>query len=154
MQAQKQVKLEQMVSQWVQEEPEGEVIAGPSGESVESLSSGNTPLFLFEIKLSHFFKTIQLHYCRSPPFFQRIDPSDQYICYQTFYPDSSCSSGIVSLTGEPSEDDELKVTTQEQQEIDWVHTWMEAGGASLSRRWGTGAAESGIPCCFVLFSLL
>ena len=33
-------------------EPEGEVIAGPSGEAVEPLSSGNTPFPFSKIKLS------------------------------------------------------------------------------------------------------
>ena len=35
-----------------EEEPEGEIIAGTSGEAVEPPSSGNTPFSYFKIKLS------------------------------------------------------------------------------------------------------
>ena len=42
------VKLEEMVGQGKEEEElEGEVIAGSSGEVVEPLSSGNTPFCFF-----------------------------------------------------------------------------------------------------------
>ena len=44
---QKAIKLEEIVGQGkAEEEPEGEVIVGPSGEAVEPLSSGNIPPFL------------------------------------------------------------------------------------------------------------
>ena len=47
------VKLEEIVGQGkAEEEPEAEVITGPSREAVEPLSSGNTPFFLFGIRLS------------------------------------------------------------------------------------------------------
>ena len=47
LQAHKKVKLEEMVGkERAEEELEGEVIAGPSGEAVEQ-SPGNAPLFLF-----------------------------------------------------------------------------------------------------------
>ena len=40
------IEVEQIVGQAkAEEEPEGEVIAGPSGEAVEPLSSGNVPFF-------------------------------------------------------------------------------------------------------------
>ena len=41
-----------MVGQGEQGEPEGAIISRMSGEAVESSSSGNTPFFLFGIKLS------------------------------------------------------------------------------------------------------
>ena len=73
LQAQKLVKLEEMVGQGVQEEePEGEVIAGPSGEAVESWSSGYTPSFSLELNYLLFwwysFITAWV-YCMSPPSF-------------------------------------------------------------------------------------
>ena len=48
LQAMKQMKLEELVgeSRGEEEELEGEVVAGPSGEAV-AYSSGNTPLFCF-----------------------------------------------------------------------------------------------------------
>ena len=51
LQAQKMVKLEEMVGKGkAEQEPEGEVIVGPSGEAVEQ-SSGNAPSFLFFFKI-------------------------------------------------------------------------------------------------------
>ena len=45
------MKLEEMVGPGkLEEEPEGEVIAGLSGEAVKSSSSGTTPFFFFGIK--------------------------------------------------------------------------------------------------------
>ena len=35
-----------------EEEPEGEVIVGPSGEAVNPLSSGSTPFPFFKVRLS------------------------------------------------------------------------------------------------------
>ena len=35
-----------------EEEPEGEVIVGPSAEAVKPLTSGNTPFSFFKLKLS------------------------------------------------------------------------------------------------------
>ena len=53
LQAQKIVKLAEMVGQGkAEEEPEGQVIARPSREAVGSLSSGNIPFFLFGVRLS------------------------------------------------------------------------------------------------------
>ena len=47
LQAQKVVRLEEMVGPGKQEEePEGEIIVGPSGEALEPLDSGNIPFFL------------------------------------------------------------------------------------------------------------
>ena len=62
------VKLEEIVGHGkAEEEPEGEVIAGPSREAVEPLSSDNTTFFLFGIK-SSFFVT-QVHCCKGSHFF-------------------------------------------------------------------------------------
>ena len=53
LQAKKLVKLEEMVGVREQEEePEGQIIARLSREAVGPPSLGNTPFFLFRIKLS------------------------------------------------------------------------------------------------------
>ena len=53
LQERKMAKLEEIVGKGkVEEEPEGEMIMGPSGEAVGSSGSGNTPFFLFGIKFS------------------------------------------------------------------------------------------------------
>ena len=62
LQVRKLVKLEELVgaNRGEEEEPEGEVVAGPSEEAV-IYSSGNTPLFFFLI--NHFINyNILLHY--------------------------------------------------------------------------------------------
>ena len=53
-----------------EEEPEGQVIAGPTGEAVELLSSGNIPLSFLRNQVSSFF--IQFHCCIGSPFFQKL----------------------------------------------------------------------------------
>ena len=98
---QKLVKLEMVGKrQEEEEEPEGEVIAGPSGEAVEH-SSGNTPFFL-KIKLS-----FHLH------------------CFTRIF---SCMSGFVSLTDESEEKEEVKEVTKEEYVIGVAHSWMQVGG--------------------------
>ena len=73
------VKLEGMVGKGkAEEEPEGEVITGPSREVVEPLSSGNTPFLLFGIKLS--FQSYSFIAVWVSLFFSKTDPSDQNIC--------------------------------------------------------------------------
>ena len=73
------VELEKIVGQEkTEEELEGEVIAGPSGEVVEPLSSGNTPFFLWNQVIP---LVIQFHCCMgSLLFFSKTDPPDKNIC--------------------------------------------------------------------------
>ena len=78
-QAQKLIKLEEMVGQRKEEEePEREVIAGPSGEVVEPLSSGNTP---FSSKSNYLFNLTSL-----------------LVCKFSFFVDGCCSSCLVTIS--------------------------------------------------------
>ena len=87
------------------------------------------------------------------PLFSKADPLDQISAYQIFQPDSLCPFGIVSSADESSEGEEARVTTKEEYEVDWAHSWMEVGGAGIGGGGGTGVVESGISLCLVLLSL-
>ena len=99
------MEMEKTVGQAkVEEEPEGEVIVGPSGEEVKPSSSGYTP-----------------------PFFSKADPLDQTSAYQIFQPDSLCSFGIVSCADESSQGEEARVKMKEEYEVDQAWSWVEVG---------------------------
>ena len=61
LQAQTLMEVERTLGQAKEEEPEGEVIVGPSGEAVKPSSSGYTLLFSFRnqiISFSSFFQKL------------------------------------------------------------------------------------------------
>ena len=65
------VRLEGMVGLGKQEEePEGEIIVGPSGETLEPPDSGNTPFFLLE--LNDLYNHTLLLMCEFSPFFKEL----------------------------------------------------------------------------------
>ena len=150
--AQKMIEVEKIVGQAkAEEELVGKVIAGPSREAVEPLSSGNiSPFFL---RNQVIFLVIQFHCFMGPPFFSKVDPLDKTSAYQIFQPDPLCSFGIVSSADESCKSEEARVTTKDEYEVDWAHSWMEVGGASIGGGGDAGVVESGISLCLVLLSL-
>ena len=113
LQARKLAKLEEVLgeSKEGEEEPEGEVVGGPSREAVV-YSSGNTPLILFFLT-NHFINyTILLHYWVN---------SHHESCF-------SLISWPILLTDESNEEGEATEETKEEQELRVVQSWMKMAG--------------------------
>ena len=62
-------------------------------------------------------------------------------------------SGIILLTHESSEEEEVKVVMKEEHEMDVAHSWIEVGSASIGRGGSKRVVASGISHCLVLLSL-
>ena len=125
------VKLEEMVGKGkAEEELEGEVIDGPSGEVVEPLSLGKALSLSLELNYLSNHTVSMLHWF--PFFFQKLIYQIKTSAYQIFQPDPPCLFGIVSSADESSKSEKSKVTREEKYEVDWAHLWIEeTGGASL-----------------------
>ena len=101
-----------------EEEPEGKVVVGPSGETIV-YSSGNIPLFL-----SFFF--MSFHQLYFTTFYYIILFHD----WMDWYPESCLplTSWFILLTDESDEEEEVVTGTKEEQELVVIHVWMEEGG--------------------------
>ena len=99
---QKLVKLEEMVGIKLEgeEEPEGDIIVGPSGEGVQH-SARCTPFFKF--RLSLFFLTWTFSWGTVPLGF-------------------FCMSELVFLADESSDEEEVKEVTKEEHKIGVAHS--------------------------------
>ena len=101
-----------------EEEPEGEVVAGPSGEATV-YSSGNIPL-----SLSLFSTSFHQPYFTT--FYYIILLHD----WMDWHPESCLplTSWLILLTDESDEEKEVVTWTKEEQELGVVQSWMEVGG--------------------------
>ena len=91
-----------------EEKPEGEVVAGPSGEGVVH-SSGNAPLFFL---LENYF--INLYYII-------------FLCYWVYSHLELCSF-LILLAHESDEEGGVMTETKEEQELGVMWSWIEVRG--------------------------
>ena len=61
-------------------------------------------------------------------FFLKADPLDQASLARSYSQFPFTHLGLFSLADESSEGEEKRVTTKEEDEVDWVRSWVEVGG--------------------------
>ena len=115
LQARKLVKLEEVVggSREGEEEPEGEMVVGSSGEAVV-YSSGNAPLFFL---MNHFTNyTVLFHYLVN----SHLESCFSFISWPILFADES------------SEEGEVTAEMKEEQVLGVVWSWMEMGAPGIA----------------------